>query len=201
MLKPFHTKNCVEAGCDEAGRGCLAGPVYAAAVILPKSIPGSLSELLKDSKKLSPAKRKTITETIKQEALCWAVAAVDNNEIDRINILNASMLAMHKALDKLAIKPGRIIVDGNRFKSYNDIPHTCIVKGDNTFMSIAAASIIAKTYRDKHMMLLHNKFPQYNWNNNKGYATKHHRGMVLLHGLSPYHRRTFKINEQLKLSL
>ncbi len=201
MLKSYYSDDCVEAGCDEAGRGCLAGPVYAASVILSEKNSASLSNLLKDSKKLTPSQRLEIADIIKLEAVSWSVAAVDNNEIDRINILNASILAMHRALDKLSVEPGHIIVDGNCFKPYMDKPYKCIVKGDDKFMSIAAASIIAKTCRDQHMIFLHKKYPQYRWDINKGYPTKHHREMVLMHGLSPYHRRSFKVKEQLKLSL
>ncbi len=201
MLKPYHSKRYIEAGCDEAGRGCLAGPVYAAAVILPCNPAADLSRLLEDSKKLSAARRDHICTIIMKEALSWAVASVDNNEIDRINILNASILAMHQALDKLTVKPERIIIDGNRFKTYRDIYYSCIIKGDAEFMSIAAASIIAKTCRDDHMMQLHEQYPCYNWKNNKGYPTPHHRETIRLRGLSPYHRRTFKVKEQLKLYL
>ncbi len=201
MLHPYHTIGTIEAGCDEAGRGCLAGPVFAAAVILPEKPSFSISELLQDSKKLSPARREKVGEIIKQEASAWGIASVDNDEIDKINILNASILAMHKALDKLNIKPHAIIVDGNKFKPYCNIPYKCIVRGDATYMSIAAASILAKTFRDKYMLGIHEEYPYYAWSSNKGYPTSHHREMVLMHGLSPYHRRTFKIREQLKLSL
>ncbi len=201
MLKLYHTKAIIEAGCDEAGRGCLAGPVFAAAVVLPNVPATRLAQLLQDSKKLSRPKREEIAEIIKQDARAWAVASVDNKEIDEINILNASIFAMHKALDKLKAKPHGIIVDGNRFKPYYDTPHICIVRGDATYMSIAAASILAKTHRDKYMAHIHNEYPVYDWLSNKGYPTPHHKEMVRLHGLSPYHRRSFKIREQLKLSL
>jgi len=201
MLQPCHTKRKIEAGCDEAGRGCLAGPVFAAAVILPGSPSRHLSERLQDSKKLSPHEREKICVIIKQKAVAWSVAAIDNNEIDKINILNASILAMHKTLDNLKIRPENIIVDGNRFKPYGEIHHKCIVKGDAKYMSIAAASILAKTYRDKYMMSIHKEYPHYGWNKNKGYPTAYHREMIRLHGISQYHRKTFKINEQLKLPL
>lgn len=201
MLHPYHTIGTIEAGCDEAGRGCLAGPVFAAAVILPEKPSFSISELLQDSKKLSPARREKVGEIIKQEASAWGIASVDNDEIDKINILNASILAMHKTLDNLKIRPENIIVDGNRFKPYGEIHHKCIVKGDAKYMSIAAASILAKTYRDKYMMSIHKEYPHYGWNKNKGYPTAYHREMIRLHGISQYHRKTFKINEQLKLPL
>lgn len=201
MLQPYHTKAIIEAGCDEAGRGCLAGPVFAAAVILPVNPSDKISGILQDSKKLSPGKREIICEIIKQEAQAWGVAAVDNNEIDKINVLNASILAMHKALDKLGIKPRGIIVDGNKFSPYCEIPHRCIVRGDSTYMSIAAASILAKTCRDEYMTAIHEEYPHYDWCRNKGYPTFYHREKIRLHGLSPYHRKTFKIREQLKLSL
>lgn len=192
-LKPYHSNGCIEAGCDEAGRGCLAGPVYAAAVILPENVPGNLASVLQDSKKISPTGREKVSEVIKQEALSYAVAYVDNEEIDRINILNASLLAMHLALEKLTIKPENIIVDGNRFNKYQEVPHICIVKGDGIYMSVAAASVLAKTCRDKNMISLHQQFPQYNWISNKGYPTGEHRKMINLHGLTPYHRRSFKM--------
>lgn len=195
MLQIYHTRAIIEAGCDEAGRGCLAGPVFAAAVILPGKPSNKICELLQDSKKLSAKDREIIYDIVKQEAVAWSVAAVDNDEIDKINILNASILAMHKALDGLAVKPERLIIDGNQFKKYKDIPYNCIVNGDGTYMSIAAASIIAKITRDKHMISLHKEYPDYDWIRNKGYPTPQHKEMVRLHGLSPYHRKTFKIRE------
>jgi ribonuclease HII len=196
MLKQFFTKDLVEAGCDEAGRGCLAGPVFAAAVVLPKNFK---NELLNDSKKLSPEQRYLLRPIIEKEALSWAVASVDNIDIDKMDILYASIEAMHKALDKLLIRPELIIVDGNRFRKYKNIPHECIVKGDAKYMSIAAASILAKTYRDDFMQELHNQFPDYNWANNKGYGTADHREAIAKHGVTDYHRKSFNLNEQLKI--
>lgn len=190
MLKSSYTDHLVEAGCDEAGRGCLAGPVFAAAVIFPKdfSHPG-----LNDSKQLSASQRESLRILIETEALAWAVAMVDNHEIDQINILKASILAMHKALDQLLTRPQLILVDGNRFKAYHEIPHQCIVKGDSKFMSIAAASILAKTYRDDYMMQLHDTYPYFGWDRNKGYPTLEHRKAILKLGLTPYHRETFTV--------
>ncbi len=176
------------AGVDEAGRGPLAGPVYAAAVILPR---GFDHPWLDDSKKLSEKKRNTLREIIEKEAIAWAVASVDNEEIDKINILNAAIKAMHKALGKLSVSPEMILVDGNRFKPFGDIPYKTVVGGDATYASIAAASILAKTHRDEYMMKIHEEFPQYNWARNKGYGTREHRQAVLKYGLSPYHRRRF----------
>lgn len=197
MLEQFHTAGVIEAGCDEAGRGCLAGPVVAAAVILP---PDFRNELLNDSKQLSEKRREELRKIIEQEAIAWGVAWCDNNEIDQINILNASIKAMHKALDKLSIKPEHIIVDGNRFKPYNSTPHQCIVKGDARFMSIAAASILAKTYRDHYMCEMHEKYPAYNWKKNKGYPTKDHRKAIEENGPCELHRLSYKlIDTQLKL--
>lgn len=197
MLEQFHTAGVVEAGCDEAGRGCLAGPVVAAAVILP---PDFRNELLNDSKQLSEKRREELRQIIEQEAVAWGVAWCDNNEIDQINILNASIKAMHKALDKLSIEPEHIIVDGNRFKPYNSTPHQCIVKGDARFMSIAAASILAKTYRDRFMCEMHEKYPAYNWKKNKGYPTKDHRKAIEENGPCELHRLSYKlIDTQLKL--
>ena len=190
MLKTFLNKNIVEVGCDEAGRGCLAGPVYAAAVILPKNYK---NEFLDDSKKLSEKKRTELKEIIKNDALAWAVASVDNNEIDKINILNASVKAMHLAIEQLKIRPEHILVDGNRFKPYQNIPHTCIIKGDGKFMSIAAASILAKTFRDEFMRDIHIKHPEYQWDNNKGYPTLTHRKAITEFGITKYHRKTFKL--------
>lgn len=190
MLKPYYHKNVIEAGCDEAGRGCLAGPVYAAAVILPH---GFKSDLLNDSKQLSEKKRYALREVIEREAVAWAVGIVDNEEIDRINILRASILAMHRALDRLKVRPEEIIVDGNRFKPYNDLPYTTIVKGDGKYMSIAAASILAKTYRDDCMKKLHTEYPAYHWDSNKGYPAAAHRQAIREHGTTPYHRMTFNL--------
>jgi len=190
MLKSSFSDHFIEAGCDEAGRGCLAGPVFAAAVILPFSYSNSN---LDDSKKLTAGQRDNLRKIIETEALAWAVAMVDNHEIDQINILNSSILAMHKALAQLEIKPELILVDGNRFKTYLDIPHECIIKGDGLFLSIAAASVLAKTYRDEYMKKLHESYPYYGWNKNKGYPTLEHRKAVLNLGFSPYHRKTFTV--------
>ncbi len=190
MLLSCLEENRTEAGCDEAGRGCLAGPVFAAAVILPD---GYTNELLNDSKQLSEKKRDALRPIIERDALAWAVGIVTAEEIDKINILNASFLAMHRAIDGLKIKPEHLLIDGNRFKPYKDIPHTCIVKGDGKMMSIAAASILAKTHRDEFMKKIHAEFPQYAWNVNKGYPTKTHRAAIAEHGVSPYHRVSFKL--------
>ncbi|MBQ3677759.1 MAG: ribonuclease HII [Bacteroidales bacterium] len=200
MLKSFFTKDCVEAGCDEAGRGCLAGPVYAAAVILP---PDYHNANLNDSKQLSDKKRKELRGQIQHDAMAWAVGVVDNHEIDKINILNASFLAMHRALDKLSLVPEHIIIDGNRFKKYKDIPFDCVVKGDGKFLSIAAASILAKTYRDDFMDELHEQFPFYDWKSNKGYPTLRHKLAIQEHGLTDFHRVTFnyEIHTQMTLEL
>lgn len=189
MLASIYNKECLlEAGCDEAGRGCLAGSVFAAAVIFPLDY--SNSEL-NDSKQLTARKRYALREVICRDALAWAVASVEPEEIDRINILNASILAMHRALDRLTLRPGFIIVDGNRFKPYGDVPHCTIVKGDGKYLSIAAASILAKTCRDDYMLRLHEQYPWYGWDRNAGYPTKLHREGILSHGLTPYHRRSF----------
>ena len=196
MLKQYFTEEKIEAGCDEAGRGCLAGPVFAAAVILPKDFK---NELLNDSKKLSKKNREILREIIIKNAISWAVAKVDNKKIDEINILNASFLAMHKAIKKLKTKPGLLLIDGNRFKEYKNIPHNCIIKGDGKYMSIAAASILAKTFRDDFMIRLHKKYPVYDWDNNKGYPTKKHREAITKYGITKYHRLSFNLNEQLKL--
>lgn len=169
MLDSFLHDNTIEAGCDEAGRGCLAGPVFAAAVILPTNFS---NEMLNDSKKLSEKKRYLLRETIEKEAIAWAVGIVDHEEIDKINILNASFLAMHRAVDQLKTKPEHLLIDGNRFNPYKNIKHTCVIKGDGKYASIAAASILAKTYRDDFMMKIHEDFPYYDWNSNKGYPTK-----------------------------
>ncbi|WP_437920138.1 ribonuclease HII [Sphingobacterium sp. LRF_L2] len=197
MLISTFQQQFVEAGCDEAGRGCLAGPVFAAAVIFPADYSNAL---LNDSKQLSEKKRMSLRPIIEQEALDFAVASVSPEEIDQINILNASFLAMHRALDMLKTKAAYIIVDGNRFKSYQDIPHQCIIKGDGKYLSIAAASILAKTYRDEYMDNLALDFPNYDWLSNKGYPTIKHRNAVLEFGLSPHHRKTFRVTDpQLKL--
>lgn len=190
MLLPYYREGIIEAGCDEAGRGCLAGPVYAAAVILP---PDYHNDLLNDSKQLSEKKRDQLRSIIERDAISWAVGIVDNQEIDQINILNASILAMHRALDQLTVCPQEIIVDGNRFKPYRDIPYTTIVKGDGKYMSIAAASILAKTHRDECMLALHQQYPQYHWDSNKGYPAPVHRQAIRLHGTTPYHRLTFQL--------
>jgi len=182
----------LEAGCDEAGRGCLAGPVYAAAVILP---PDFIAGELDDSKKLTHKQRVSLRQIIEREAISWAVASVDNEEIDQINILNASFLAMHRAIEKLSIQPKYLSIDGNRFKTYPEIPHSCIIKGDGKYLNIAAASILAKTHRDEYMDNLSDEFPVYEWRQNKGYPTKVHRSAALLHGLTPYHRKTFSISD------
>lgn len=197
MLLPRYQHEFIEAGCDEAGRGCLAGPVFAAAVILPESFH---HEVLTDSKQLSSLQRKTLRDIIESEAVSFAVAQVTAEEIDRINIHNASYLAMHKALDALKLKAGYIIVDGNRFIPYGSTPYACIVKGDAKYLSIAAASILAKTYRDEYMEQLAEEYPQYGWYQNKGYPTIQHRTAILEYGLTPYHRRTFRVTDpQLKL--
>ncbi|MDY4558282.1 MAG: ribonuclease HII [Alloprevotella sp.] len=189
MLASIYNKECLfEAGCDEAGRGCLAGSVFAAAVIFP---PDYSNSELNDSKQLTARKRYALREVICRDALAWAVASVEPEEIDRINILNASILAMHRALDHLTLRPGFIIVDGNRFKPYGDVPHCTIVKGDGKYLSIAAASILAKTCRDDYMLRLHEQYPWYGWDRNAGYPTKLHREGILSHGLTPYHRRSF----------
>jgi len=186
----------IEAGCDEAGRGCLAGPVFAAAVILPR---GYQNQLLNDSKKLSEKHRDILRVTIEKEAVAWAVATVDAGEIDDINILNASFLAMHRAIQKLRVTPQYLLIDGNRFKPYKNLPHHCIVKGDGKYLSIAAASILAKTHRDAFMKSLHKRYPQYFWDKNKGYPTMQHKLAIREHGLTPFHRKTFNSNIQLKL--
>lgn len=201
MLLPYYHKDVIEAGCDEAGRGCLAGPVFAAAVILPQrsmvnDVPHELYEewsMLNDSKQLSEKKRYALREVIEREALAWAVGIVSNEEIDRINILRASILAMHRALDGLKVRPEEIIVDGNRFMPYKALPYTTIVKGDGKYMSIAAASILAKTYRDDYMLRLHEEYPAYHWNRNKGYPAPAHRQAIREHGTTPYHRMTFNL--------
>ncbi len=182
--------NKIEAGCDEAGRGCLAGPVFAAAVILPENFK---HDELNDSKKLNENTRYKLREIIEKEALAYGVAMIDNHEIDKINILNASILAMHKALDKLKTKPEHIVIDGNRFKQYNQIVHTTVVKGDSKYANIAAASVLAKTYRDDFMNKIHEKYPRYGWKQNKGYPTVKHRRAIAEYGITPYHRKTFSL--------
>lgn len=195
MLKSYFRKNTIEAGCDEAGRGCLAGPVFAAAVILPKAYK---NKILNDSKQLSEKQRDTLRFEIEKEALAWAVAQLDNTIIDEINILNASIRAMHLAVKKLGKVPELLLIDGNRFKPYENIPQQCIIKGDGKYMSIAAASVLAKTHRDEFMVRLHEEFPEYNWAQNKGYPTRDHKDAINLHGITPYHRKSFNLNEQLK---
>lgn len=190
MLKNYYEQGRVEAGCDEAGRGCLAGSVYAAAVILPLDY---LNERLNDSKKLTARQRYALRQDIERDAVAWAVGVVTPQEIDQINILNASILAMHRALDQLQVRPEAIIVDGNRFKPYRDLPHTTIVKGDGKYLSIAAASILAKTYRDDEMIRLAQEYPDYDWQHNMGYPTRKHREAIRQHGITPYHRRTFNL--------
>lgn len=189
LLSCLH-KDLVEAGCDEAGRGCLAGAVYAAAVILP---PGFHNEQLNDSKQLTEKQRYALREVIEREALAWAVGVVSPQEIDEINILNASFLAMHRAVDALKVRPQHLLIDGNRFRPYSGIPHTTVVKGDGKYLSIAAASVLAKTYRDDYMLRLHAEYPDYGWDRNKGYPTREHRAAIALHGTTPYHRRSFNL--------
>ena len=190
MLKSHYYESLIEAGCDEAGRGCLAGSVYAAAVILP---PDYQNELLNDSKKLTAKKRYALREEIERDAIAWAVGIVTPEEIDKINILNASFLAMHRALDQLQVRPEAVIVDGNRFNPYQDLPSTTIVKGDGKYLSIAAASILSKTYRDDYMLSLAEEYPQYDWQSNMGYPTKKHRQAILEHGITPYHRKSYNL--------
>lgn len=190
MLKSYYKKIHVEAGCDEAGRGCLAGPVVAAAVILPKNYK---NKFIDDSKKIPEKLRYELAEEIKYKALAWAVAEVDHIKIDEINILNASILAMHKAVDKLQLTPNFLLIDGNRFKLYKKINHLCVIKGDGIYLSIAAASLLAKTHRDDVMMNLHNEFPHYGWDKNKGYPTLLHRAGIKQHGDCKYHRQSFTL--------
>ena len=199
MLKQFYNKTLIEAGCDEAGRGCLAGPVYASAVILPKNYK---NKWLNDSKKLSDNDRYNLRPEIEEKAISWAIGSVSHDEIDKINILNASFLAMHRAIIELHQKPELLLIDGNRFNPYQKIKHQCIIKGDSKFMSIAAASILAKTYRDDYMKKMALSFPEYYWNTNMGYPTKKHREAIRKHGVSPIHRLTFQLlPEQLKLDI
>ena len=190
MLEAYYTKDVIEAGCDEAGRGCLAGPVFAAAVILP---PDFKSELLNDSKQLSEKNRYALRPLIEQEALAWGIGVVTAPEIDAINILKAAFLAMHRAIEQLKVQPQALLIDGNRFTPYKEIPFTCMVKGDGRFLSIAAASILAKTYRDDYMLQLAEEYPSYGWQQNKGYPTRAHREAISKHGITPYHRKTFTL--------
>jgi len=198
MLESCYYKGLTEAGCDEAGRGCLAGAVYAAAVILPE---GYQNELLNDSKQLTEKKRYQLRETIERDAVAWAVGIVTPEEIDKINILNASILAMHRALDQLKVRPQAVIVDGNRFKPWGGIPYTTIVKGDGKYLAIAAASILAKTYRDDYMKRLAEDYPQYDWCSNKGYPTGKHREAIRRYGITPYHRKSYNLLGDGQLSL
>ena len=206
MLKSHYYERKIEAGCDEAGRGCLAGSVYAAAVILPEDYQ---NELLNDSKQLTEKKRYQLREIIQRDAVAWAVGIVTPEEIDKINILNASILAMHRALDQLKVRPEAIIVDGNRFKPYRSVvgcdtannPYTTIVKGDGKYLSIAAASILAKTYRDDYMNELAKEYPQYDWLSNKGYPTKKHRDAIRQYGITPYHRKSYNLLGDGQLSI
>ncbi len=197
-LLPFYKENILEAGCDEAGRGCLAGPVVAAAVILPV---GFDNPLLDDSKKLTEKQREQLRPIIEQEALAWAVEIVNNEEIDEVNILNASFLAMNRAVAKLKAKPQHLLIDGNRFRTQSDIPYTCMIKGDGKYLSIAAASVMAKTWRDEFMGKIHLEHPNYEWRKNKGYPTKKHREAIRQFGITPYHRKTFRLlDEQMELN-
>ncbi|MCE4563565.1 ribonuclease HII [Maribellus sp. CM-23] len=198
-LLSYFKEGQVEAGCDEAGRGCLAGPVFAAAVILPAVFE---NQLLNDSKQLTEKQRYQLRPVIEEQALAWAVVAVDNHEIDEVNILNASFLAMNRAVAQLKIKPEHLLIDGNRFRTQGDISYTCMVKGDGRFYSIAAASVLAKTYRDDFMLNIHREFPHYDWDKNKGYPTKKHRAAIREHGPTKYHRMSFRLlDEQLVLDL
>lgn len=191
-LASYLLAGCNEAGCDEAGRGCLAGPVFAAAVILP---PDYESAVLNDSKQLSEKRRYQLRPSIEKDAVAWAIGIVTAEEIDAINILNASILAMHRAVDALSVVPGHLIIDGNRFKKYKEIPHQCVVKGDGKYLSIAAASVLAKTYRDDYMNAIAAEYPVYNWVSNKGYPTLKHREAIRAFGISPYHRKSFRLLE------
>jgi len=198
MLKSYFQKELIEAGCDEAGRGCLAGPVYAAAVILPKDYK---NKTLNDSKQISEKKRDLLRVEIEKDAIAFGVGIVDNLEVDKINVLNASFLAMHRAVEKLAQTPKLLLIDGNRFNPYPNIAHECIIKGDGKYLSIAAASILAKTYRDEFMYDAHQQHPQYAWTNNKGYPTKAHRAAIKEFGATPLHRKSFKLlPEQLEIN-
>lgn len=195
-LAPYHTAGVVEAGCDEAGRGCLAGPVFAAAVILP---PDFTHPLLNDSKQMTEADRMALRAVIKKESIAWAIASVSAQEIDEINILNASFLAMHRALDKLKKRPKHLLIDGNRFNKYKTIKHTCVIQGDGIYASIAAASVLAKTERDVYMMRLAKDFPMYVWESNKGYPTAAHRAGLKQYGLCEHHRKSFRLLPELTL--
>lgn len=188
-LLPYLEAHRLEAGCDEAGRGCLAGPVVAAAVILPNDFE---HEWLRDSKQMTAKRRAVLRTYIEEQALAWAVVAIDERTIERINILQASLTAMHESIQQLSIHPDHLLIDGNKFHPYPDIPHDCIVKGDQKYRSIAAASVLAKTHRDAHMLRLHQQFPVYQWNSNKGYPTKAHRQAIIDHGITDYHRQTFR---------
>ncbi len=199
MLRSQYTDDLIEVGCDEAGRGCLAGPVFASAVILPKSYK---NDQLRDSKKLTETQREVLSKQIKKEAMYWAVAKCSPREIDKFNILNASIRAMHKAIDKLKEKPELILVDGNRFHQYKDIQHVCVIKGDDKYLSIAAASVLAKVSRDKYMVKKAKEYPHYQWTSNKGYPTIAHREGIVLNGITPLHRKSFQLyppDKQLKL--
>ena len=198
MLLPYYKEGVVEAGCDEAGRGCLAGSVYAAAVILP---PDYHNDKLNDSKQLTASQRYALREEIEHDAIAWALGIVTAQEIDEMNILRASITAMHRAVDALKVRPQHLIIDGNRFYKYQDLPHTTVVKGDGKYLSIAAASILAKTYRDDYMKELHNEYPFYGWNHNAGYPTKEHRQGIETHGTTPYHRMTFNLTGTVQLEL
>lgn len=199
MLVNSHLKNKIECGTDEAGRGCLAGPVTAAAVILPRRF---RSAILNDSKIVKVSQRLILKKIIEQKAICFSVTHLDNEKIDEMNILNASILAMHHCIEKMETRPQHILVDGNRFKPYQDIPHLCVIKGDGKYLNIAAASILAKTYRDSYMEKIHEEFPMYNWKKNKGYPTAEHREAIKKYGITKYHRKSFRLQpEQLKLSL
>lgn len=198
MLLPYIEKNRIEAGCDEAGRGCLAGAVYAAAVILP---PGFQNETLNDSKQLTEKQRDALRPIIENEAVSWAVGIVTPEEIDRINILKASFLAMHRAIQQLHTIPEHLLIDGNRFTPYPDIPHTTVIKGDGKYLSIAAASVLAKTHRDEYMSNLNIEYPDYLWNKNKGYPTKAHRDAIRSYGATPYHRKSFTLLPPTQLNL
>lgn len=197
MLRSYYQHHLIETGCDEAGRGCFAGPVYAAAVVLP---PDFRHEWLNDSKQLSETQRYQLRPVIEKEALSWAVGWATHAEIDTINILNASFLAMHRAINKLSVAPELLLIDGNRFKKYPNTDHRCIIGGDGLYLSIAAASVLAKTYRDDYMLKLHEQFPSYNWKKNKGYGTKEHRKALMQHGITPFHRRSYRLfPNQLKI--
>ena len=190
MLKLHHNKSLLEAGCDEAGRGCLAGPVFAASVILP---PEFKHPLLNDSKQLTEKQRELLRPIIENEAVAWSVAQMDNHKIDEVNILKASIFSMHKAVDSLNVRPEFLLIDGNRFYQYPNIPHECIIRGDGIYMSIAAASVLAKTHRDDYMLKLHANFPMYDWLHNKGYPTKKHREALVAHGACKFHRKSFRL--------